>query len=171
MRKMSSRSECSYGKLSRYGFIKYQVPMQQMGPFCYRLNSSLALVGMVIKLSGQGRAYESSMWAWTIQDCKKQLYPYIALSKWSIFSLAKTVRMSIFLERGCLIFFFWRRPFNLSSPREGPAVFFSGFPPFPQMRILTVVPWFLFWPAICWVLTLPWCIISDWRIPVWRRGS
>ncbi len=40
MRERSARSECSYGKLSPYGFIKYQ-------------NSSHdVLVGMVIKLSG-----------------------------------------------------------------------------------------------------------------------
>ncbi len=77
MRERYARSECSYGKLSPYGFIKYQVPMQQMGPFFYRwvtcpslrailrkwphmrsgdliiLNSSHGvLVGMVIKLSG-----------------------------------------------------------------------------------------------------------------------
>ncbi len=78
MRERSAPSECSYGKLSPYGFIKYQLPMQQMGPFFYRLvrrgpslrailrkwphtrsgdliilNSSHdVLVGMVIKLSG-----------------------------------------------------------------------------------------------------------------------
>ncbi len=40
MRKRSAFSECSYGKLRPYGFIKYQ-------------NSSHGvLVGMVIKLSG-----------------------------------------------------------------------------------------------------------------------
>ena len=64
MHKRSARSECSYGKLSPYGFIKYQVPMQQMGPFLYEpchmrrgdliiVNSSHdVLGGMVIKRSG-----------------------------------------------------------------------------------------------------------------------
>ncbi len=65
MREMSAGSECSYDKVSTYGFIKYQVPMQQMGPILRRwphkrsgdlviLNSTHGvLVGMVIKLSGQ----------------------------------------------------------------------------------------------------------------------
>ncbi len=30
MREMFAGFECSYGKLSPYGLIKYQVPMQQM---------------------------------------------------------------------------------------------------------------------------------------------
>ncbi len=49
MHERSAWSECPYG------FIKYQVPMQRMGPFSYLiiLNSSHGvLVGMVIKLSG-----------------------------------------------------------------------------------------------------------------------
>ncbi len=60
MRERSARSECSYGKLSPYGFIKYQVPMQQIRKWSHMrsgdliiLNSSHdVLVGMVIKLSG-----------------------------------------------------------------------------------------------------------------------
>ncbi len=45
MRERSARSECSYGKLSLYGFIKYQDLII--------LNSSHGvLVGMVIKQSG-----------------------------------------------------------------------------------------------------------------------
>ncbi len=44
MREMSAGSECSYDKVSPYGFIKYQVPLGD----CHSV-----LVGMVIKLSGQ----------------------------------------------------------------------------------------------------------------------
>ncbi len=66
MREMSAGFECSYGKLSPHGFIKYQVPIPRSvrGPLgkCHHkrsgdlviLNSTHGvLVGMVIKPSGQ----------------------------------------------------------------------------------------------------------------------
>ena len=92
---MSAGFECSYNKLSPFGFIKYQVPMQQMGPFFYRwvrrgtCPSLRAILrkwphrrsgDLVILNSACGmwctcwngdqtertsRAYKSSMWAWT----------------------------------------------------------------------------------------------------------
>ena len=54
MCEMSTGSESSYDKVSPYGFIKYQVPMQQMGDLVI-LNTThgVLVVGMVIKLSGQ----------------------------------------------------------------------------------------------------------------------
>ena len=59
MREMSAGSEYSYDKLNPYGFIKYQVPMQQMGPHqrirdLVNLNCAHGeLVRMVVKPSGQ----------------------------------------------------------------------------------------------------------------------